>query len=194
MFLHVTQGEIGVIFERNAAHWRWLASHGASPCVILYIRQVHEGRTRTTLTHVHTGNSIPHLEEQLRQILGLMPAGTANREAMGITHLMSFTETIRGGDMPSMMNRSTQNGTLEAINELAERLFGEETIVETRDSGGVVVNHETGVATLMTDEQAMKLNAGVLLETAMARDPRLMQGAAPFDIRTGYTIEEGGRL
>ncbi|APR76439.1 Hypothetical protein A7982_01786 [Minicystis rosea] len=153
-----------------------------------------KGRKRTTLTHVHTGNDIKHLEQQLRQILELEPAGVVSMEEAGITHLMSFTEVIKGGDQRTLMIKLTQTGTRRDVEALAEKMFGEDTIVTEMDSGGVRVDHLTGEVVPMTDEDAMGLCAGILLKTAMTRDPLLQRGSAPFFIRTGYTHEEGALL
>lgn len=162
----------------NAGTVKFLATYGASPCVILCIRK---GST-TVLGHIHKANSLARLEIQLGEILADALPATA------VPMAILSTEPYTGGRIGEA---GVQARIVQSLREILTRL-GIVHVMLTNDSAVTV----TGDDTVFSTDQALVrslpdfLNR-MFVEWAIAYDNKFgtLVDSVPMAIRVAINSE-----
>ena len=174
----ISQGELGVMHPGNAGTVKFMATYGASPCVILCVRK----GTTTILGHIHKANSLARLEIQLGEILADALPSTAVPKAILSTEPYTGMRIGEAG---------VQARIVQSLREMLARL-GVVHLMLTNDSAVTVTGDDT---VFSTDGALVRSLPEVLnklfVEWAMAYDNKFgtLIDSVPMAIRVGANTE-----
>lgn len=179
MILHVTQGEIGVIFESNRPNYQFLATFGASPCIILTVWARTGLQKRAAVVHMHEKNDPADLAKKLGDIFGEM--GSFDELEVRIV-----TET-------STQHEEAQTRTLFGVRLAVSKSLGLSNVRTVTRNSAVLLSAQSGALMYLDDEDIVQAGGLVLLQDAMQHDEVFQKASGatvPLLIRTSLKEEQ----